>query len=91
MRININAKLLLNQKNYILKVKRITAIEIDEIQENIWLKIWNYTGHTKGMNCDKMDMNNKEHPIREQESNNTDLCKTENNKTPRSRRRAAHI
>jgi len=35
MRININAKLLLNQKNYILKVKRITAIEIDEIQENI--------------------------------------------------------
>jgi hypothetical protein len=35
MRINVDAKLLLNQKNYILKAKRITAIEIDEIQENI--------------------------------------------------------
>jgi hypothetical protein len=29
----------LNQKNYKLKAKRITAVEIDEIQENIRLKI----------------------------------------------------
>ena len=41
MRINIHAKLLLNQKNYILKAKIITAVKIDEIKENIRLKIWN--------------------------------------------------
>ena len=39
MRMNIDAKALLNQKNYILKVKRITAVEIDEIKQNIRLKI----------------------------------------------------
>ena len=38
-RINIYAKLMLNWKNYILKAKRITAVEIDEIKENIRLKI----------------------------------------------------
>jgi len=32
MRMNMDAKALLNQKNYILKVKRIMAIEIDEIK-----------------------------------------------------------
>ena len=31
-RMNIVAKALLNQKNYILKAKRITAVEIDEIK-----------------------------------------------------------
>ena len=35
---NIDAKTLLNQKNYILKAKRITSVEIDEIKENIGLK-----------------------------------------------------
>jgi len=40
-RINVHAKLLLNQKNYILKSKIITAVEINEIKENIRLKIWN--------------------------------------------------
>jgi len=81
MRINIDAKLLLNQKNYILKAKRITAVEIDEIKENISLTIWNDREvHTKGMNCDKMDTNDKEHQKREQESNNTGLGKIENNK-----------
>jgi len=35
---NVDAKGLLNQKNYILKAKRITAVEIDEIEENIRLK-----------------------------------------------------
>jgi hypothetical protein len=29
MRLNIDAKLLLNQKNYILKAKRITTVEND--------------------------------------------------------------
>jgi len=47
-RINIDAKLLLNQKNYILKAKRTTTVEIDEIKENIQLKIWNdIEDHTK--------------------------------------------
>ena len=36
---NIDAKTLLNQKNYILKAKRITAVEIDELKQNIRLKI----------------------------------------------------
>jgi hypothetical protein len=31
-RITIDAKLLLNQKKYILKAKRITAVEIDEME-----------------------------------------------------------
>jgi hypothetical protein len=35
MRINLRAKLLLNQKNYILKAKIITAVETDKIKENI--------------------------------------------------------
>ena len=39
--INIHAKLLLNQKNYILKAKRITAVEINKVKENIRLKVWN--------------------------------------------------
>jgi hypothetical protein len=32
MRMNIDAKALLNQKNYILKAKRITVVDIDEIK-----------------------------------------------------------
>ena len=38
MRMNIDAKALLNQKNYVLKAKRIAAVEIDQIKENIRLK-----------------------------------------------------
>ena len=34
-RLNIDANALLNQKNYILRAKRITAVEIDGIVENI--------------------------------------------------------
>jgi len=37
-RMNIDAKALLNLKNYFLKAKRITAVEIDQIKENIRLK-----------------------------------------------------
>jgi hypothetical protein len=38
-----------------------------------------------------MDFNNKEHQIRDQESNSTGLGKIEKYKTRRGRRRAAHI
>jgi hypothetical protein len=38
-KMHIDAKALFNQKNYILKAKRIPAIEIDEIKENVGLKI----------------------------------------------------
>jgi len=38
-RLNIEAKALLNEKNYILRAKRLTAVEIDGIIENITLKI----------------------------------------------------
>lgn len=48
--INVDAKLLLNQKNYILKAKGITAAKIDQIKENIIIKISNDADHTKGMN-----------------------------------------
>lgn len=34
-RINIDVKLLLSPTNYILKAKRMTAVETDEIKENI--------------------------------------------------------
>jgi len=64
-RINIDAKLLLNQNNYIVKARRITAFEIDEIKENIRLKIWNDTeAHTQRINGDKMDVNDTEHQKR---------------------------
>ena len=67
----------LNQKKYILKTKRTTTVEIDEIKENIRLKIWNDTEyHTKGMNANKMDTNDKQHQNRDQESNNTGFYKS---------------
>jgi hypothetical protein len=50
-RTNVDAKLLLNQKNYILKAKRILAVDIDDIQESIRRKIWK-EDRTKGMNSD---------------------------------------
>ena len=47
-RLNIEAKALLNQKNYILRTGRITAVEIDGIIENIRLKIGDDTeDHTE--------------------------------------------
>jgi hypothetical protein len=33
MRINVDAKLLLNKKNYILKSKRITTVETDQVKK----------------------------------------------------------
>jgi hypothetical protein len=83
MNIRVDAKALLNQKNYILKTKRITAVEIDEIRENIRLKIGDDTeDYTNGVNGDKMDTNVTEHRKRGQESNNTCFGKVENNKHP---------
>ena len=82
----MDPKALLNEKNYILKAKRITIVESDEIKEYIRLKIWNDTeDHTKGMNGDKMDTNDKEHQKGSQESNNTGLSKIENKKHPETK------
>jgi hypothetical protein len=39
MGMNMDTKALLEQKNYILKAKRIKAVEIDQIKESIRLKI----------------------------------------------------
>jgi len=38
-RMNMDGKAFLNQNNYSSKAKRITAVEIDEIKENITYKI----------------------------------------------------
>ena len=82
-RLNIDAKALLNQKNYMLRAKRITAVEIDGIIENIRLKTGNDPeDYTNGVNGDKMDTNVIEHQKRVQESKNTGFGKAENNKHP---------
>ena len=82
-RMNIDAKALLYQKNYILKAKRINAVEIDEKIENIRLKIGDDAeDYTNRVNGDKMDTNVIEHQKRDQESNNTGFGKAENNKHP---------
>jgi hypothetical protein len=66
-RLNIDAKALLNQKNYILRDKRITDVEIDGIIENIRHKIGDDTeDHTNGANGDKMNTNVIEHQKRDQ-------------------------
>ena len=84
-RMNIDAKALLNQKNYILKAQRITTVEIDEIKENISLKIGVETeDYANEENGDKMDKNVIEHQKRDQENENTDFGKVENNKHPSS-------
>ena len=59
---NIDEKALLNQKNYILKAKRITAVVIDKLKENIRLKIGDDTeDYTNSVNGDKMNTNVIEH------------------------------
>jgi len=61
-RMNIESKALLNQKNYILKAKRITAVVIDNLKENIRLKIGDGTeDYTNLVNGDKMNTNVIEH------------------------------
>jgi hypothetical protein len=78
---NIDAKALLNQKNYILESEGITAVEIDEIKQNMRLKIGDDTeDYTNGVNGDKMDTNVIEHQKRDEENDNTGFGKVENNK-----------
>jgi len=82
-RMNMGAKALLNQKNCTLKAKRKTAVEIDEIKENIRLKIGDDTEeYTNGVNGDKMDANVIQHQKRDQENDNTGFGKVENDKHP---------
>ena len=77
---NIDAKDLLNQKNYILKAKRITAVEIDVIKQNISLKIGDDTeDYTNRVYGDKMDTNIIEHQKRDEGNDNTGFGKVENN------------
>jgi len=40
---------------------------IGEIKESIRLRVWNDTDHTKGMNGDKIDVNDKGHQKKYQE------------------------
>jgi len=55
-------KSIVKPKNYILKAKIIMGIEIDEIKENIRLKIGDDTeDYTNGVNGNKMDTNVLEH------------------------------
>ena len=76
-RIHVDAKHLLNQKNYIYKAKRITPTESYEISENITLKILNNTeDHTKLINYDnKMVTVDTQHQMREEERYNMSLQK----------------
>ena len=72
-RINLDAKALLNQKNYILKAQRFTAVEIDEIRENIRLEIGEATeDYTNEVNGDRTDANGIEYQKRNKENENTD-------------------
>jgi hypothetical protein len=74
---NMGAKLLLIKLKRILKAGRTTVDGIDGIKGKVRLRVWNgIEGTTKGMKCDKMDMNDKEGP----RNNNTGLDKIENNK-----------
>ena len=82
-RMSMDAKGLLNQKNYILKAKRITAVEFDEIKENIRLKLQDdKEDRTKEVKGDMMDTNVIEYQKRDQEHNNTGFDRIENNKHP---------
>jgi len=80
------ANLLLNQLNYILKAGRITIAGIDETKEYIRLRVRNDNeDHAKGINGDKMDVNDKEQRKRYQEE-----MVWMKEKTPKNRRRIEH-
>ena len=65
-RSNLDAKALLHQKNYILKAQRLTAVEIDEIRENIRLQIGEATeDYTNKVNGDRTDANGIEYQKRD--------------------------
>jgi len=82
-RINLDAKALLKQKNYILKAQRLTAVEIDEIRENIRLQIGKATeDYTNEVNGDGTVANGIVYQKRDKENENTDCGKAEINKHP---------
>ena len=55
-------------------------MELMREKEKIRLRVWNGTeGHTKGMNGDKMDMNDKRKPEGSQRNYNTGLDRIERN------------
>ena len=71
-RMSMDAKGLLNQKNYILKTKRLTDVEIDEIKENTTLKLEDdKEDRTKEVKGDTIDTNVTEY------QNTTTLASTE--------------
>jgi hypothetical protein len=72
-------KLCSTRKNYILKARRIPAIEIDETKESVRLEIGDdMEDCTNGVNSCKMDTNVIEHQKRDRESNSTAIGKVEN-------------
>jgi len=82
---DIDAKVLLNQKNYILQTERIAAIETEEIKENIRLKMGDDTEDcTNRVNGDQEDTNVIEHEKIDQANDDTGFGKVENNKNPSS-------
>jgi hypothetical protein len=61
---------------WILKAERTTVNEIDGIKGKVGLRVWNDTeDNTKGINGDKMDMNDKRKPEDRPSNNNTGLDK----------------
>jgi len=82
-RINLDAKALLKQKNYILKAHRLTAVEIDQLRENIRHEIGevkeDYTNEVYG---DGTDANGIEYQKRDKENENTDCGKAQFIKHP---------
>jgi len=67
---------LLNQKNYILKAKRITTVGIGEIKEYIRIQIGDDTeDYTNRVNGEKIDTHIIEHQNRDQENENIDMVK----------------
>ena len=60
---NLCAKAMFNQKNYILKSQRLTAVEIDDLIEKIRLEIATEAteDYTNEVNCDRTDTNGIEY------------------------------
>jgi hypothetical protein len=76
----IGAKLLLKQLNWILKGESLTIDGIDEIKVKIRLRVWNDREYnTKGMNGEKMDMNDRRKPEGRPRNKNNSLDKIEKN------------
>jgi hypothetical protein len=78
--IKYRCKIIVKNLNWILKAERITILGIDKKREKIKLRVWNDTeDHTKEMNGDKMDTNDKIKPEEGPRNNNTGLDKIEKN------------